>query len=349
MRKFNEHLILSSSTIKEALIKLDILAKDSVLFVVNNDNKLLGSLTDGDIRRGLLKGMKMNEKLVKIIQSNPKVIVKGEFDVNQIIKYRESNYRILPVTTKDNIVIDVVNLRLTKSYLPVDVVIMAGGRGSRLMPLTNDTPKPLLKIGDKAIMERNVDRLISYGINNFWFSVNYLGEQIETFFGNGLAKNSKFNYIWEEKSLGTIGAISKIDNFSNDFVLVSNSDILTNINYESFYLDFIEKNADFSVVSIPYEVNIPYAVLEEDEDGFIKSFKEKPTYRYYSNGGIYLMKKSILDYVAKDVFFNATDLMEKLIIKKKKVISYPLSSYWLDIGQHEDLKKARKDVNQIKF
>ena len=349
MRSYRDHLLLESSTIKEALSKLDVLAKDAILFIVNESNKLIGSLTDGDVRRGLLKGITIEEKVTDIIQEEPKHIKKGEYDINKIIDYRENNYRILPVLDMDNRVINVINFRLLRSYLPVDAVIMAGGRGSRLQPLTNDIPKPLLKVGDKAIMEHNVDRLALYGIDDYWFSVKYLGEKIEEFFGNGDNKNLSINYVWEDSPLGTIGAVSKIDDFKHDYVLLTNSDILTNLDYEQFYLDFIEKDADFSLVSIPFNVNIPYAVLGEGEDGCINSFKEKPTYTYYSNGGIYLMKKSVLNYIPKDSFFNATDLIDKLIAKNKKVISYHLAGYWLDIGKHEDFKKAQNDINKIKF
>lgn len=182
MRSYRDHLLLESSTIKEALSKLDVLAKDAILFIVNESNKLIGSLTDGDVRRGLLKGITIEEKVTDIIQEEPKHIKKGEYDINKIIDYRENNYRILPVLDMDNRVINVINFRLLRSYLPVDAVIMAGGRGSRLQPLTNDIPKPLLKVGDKAIMEHNVDRLALYGIDDYWFSVKYLGEKIEEFF-----------------------------------------------------------------------------------------------------------------------------------------------------------------------
>ncbi|CAM1339434.1 nucleotidyltransferase family protein [Tenacibaculum aestuarii] len=348
MRNYKEHLITSESTIKEALFRLDLLAKDAILFIINNENKLVGSLTDGDVRRGLLKGCTIDNKVTDVIQENPKYIEKDNYDISKIIEYRENNYRILPVISKDREVINVINFRLLRSYLPVDAVIMAGGRGSRLEPLTNTTPKPLLKVGDKPIMEHNVDRLALFGIDDYWVSVKYLGEQIEMFFGSGDSKNLDIRYVWEDKPLGTIGAVSKIKKFKHDYVLVTNSDVLTNLDYEDFYLDFIEKDADFSVVSIPYNVNIPYAVLE-NENGYIKSFKEKPTYTYYSNGGIYLMKKEVLDYVPKEEFFNATDLMEYLIKKGKKIISYPLVGYWLDVGKHEDYKKAQEDIKRVKF
>ena len=201
---------------------------------------------------------------------------------------------------------------------------MAGGKGTRLRPLTNDIPKPLLPVGDKTIMEHNVDRLTKFGIDNFWFSVNYLGGKIEDFFGSGKEKNLSINYIWEDTPLGTIGAISKIDNLKHEDVLVTNSDILTNLDYEQFYLDFKRNNADLSIASIPYNVNIPYAVLEKDEDGIITGFKEKPAYTYYSNGGIYLMKKSVLSLIPKNTFYNATDLIEKLLSMNKKVSSFSL-------------------------
>lgn len=348
MRNYRDHLLISGSTIKQALIQLDILAKDAILFIIDENDILKGSLTDGDVRRGLIKGISIEDSVNTIIQANPRFIKKGESDVQKIIEYRQGNYRILPVLDKENKVVNVINFREIRSYLPVDAVIMAGGRGQRLQPLTDSTPKPLLKIGPKAIMEYNVERLALYGIDDFWFSVKYLGEQIEAFFGNGNDRNIKINYVWEDDALGTIGAVSKIDNFEHEFVLIANSDILTNLDYEHFYLDFINQDADFAVVTIPYQVSVPYAVLET-ANGHIMSFKEKPTYTYYSNGGIYLMKKSVLDYLPKNTHYNATDLMEKLIEEKKKVISYPLLGYWLDVGKHEDFEKAQNDINQIRF
>lgn len=332
----------------QALIQLDSLAKDAILFVVDEDDKLIGSLTDGDVRRGLIKGLTTSDPVSNIIQSNPRFLRKGEMAIDKVIEYREGNFRILPILDKDNKVVNVINFRETRSYLPVDAVIMAGGRGQRLKPLTDSIPKPLLKIGDKPIMEHNVDRLALYGIDDFWFSVKYLGEQIENYFGNGENKNVQIRYVWEEEPLGTIGAVSKIDDFEHDYVLVTNSDVLTNLDYEHFFIDFINKDVDFAVVTIPYEVNIPYAVLET-ANGHVQSFKEKPTYTYYSNGGIYLMKREVLKFLPKGTYFNTTDLMEKLLEEGCKVLSYPLAGYWLDVGKHEDFEKAQKDILQIKF
>ena len=348
MRIFEDHLIPYGSSIKEALKRLDELSIDAILFAVDDKRKLLGSLTDGDLRRGLLKGYTTESSINEIIQKEPKYIIKGNYNLRQVIEYREGDFRIIPVVDGNNKIVNVINFRKIKSYLPVDALIMAGGRGQRLKPLTDKTPKSLLKVGGKAIMEHNLDRLILYGIDDFWVSLNYLGEQIENYFGVGNDKSVKIRYVWENKRLGTIGAASQISDFQHDYILITNSDLLTNINYEDFFLEFISQNADIAVLSIPYQVNIPYGIFET-ENGDIKSLKEKPTYTYYSNGGVYILKKEILKYIPKNTFFNATDLIEELIRKKLKVISLPFLGYWLDIGKHEDFKKAQFDVNNIKF
>lgn len=348
MRIYKDHLILSGSKVKDALLLLNELSQDAILFVVDINDKLIGALTDGDVRRGLLKGFTIDCIIDEIIQENPRYITKGENNLNKIIEYREGDFRIVPILDEDGKVVNVINFRNIKSYLPIDAVIMAGGRGQRLQPLTNTVPKPLLKVGNKAIIEHNLDRLALFGIDDFWISVKYLGEQIENHFGSGHEKNVKIEYVWEQEALGTIGAVSQIQNFEHDYVLVTNSDLLTNIDYEQFFLEFMRQEADLAVLTIPYQISIPYAVLETS-NGEVKSFKEKPTYTYYSNGGIYLMKKEMLNFIPKDTFFNATDLMEVLIGNKLKVISFPFSGYWLDVGKHEDFEKAHIDIHNIKF
>jgi dTDP-glucose pyrophosphorylase len=348
MRHYRDYLIKKGTIVKEALKTMDSLAQDAFIFIVDDNDKLLGSLTDGDVRRSLIKGMDINQPVDGIIQRNPRFLRKGEFDINKIIFLRENLFKIVPIVDDDDVVINVINFGKIRSYLPIDVVIMAGGKGARLRPLTDKTPKPLLKVGDKSILEHNLDRLIFFGIDDFWITVNYLGKQIEDYFGDGDNKNYKLEYVWEKEALGTIGSVSNIKNFGHEYILVSNSDLLTNLNYEDFFLRFIEEDADFAVVTIPYKVDIPYAVLETS-NGKVKSFKEKPSYTYFSNGGIYLMKRAIVDFIPKNEFYNATDLMDNLIKSKKKIISYPLNGYWLDIGKHEDFNKAQEDIKLINF
>lgn len=345
---YTNHLIPSHKTVKEALVQLDSLAADAILFLTDNNQKLIGSLTDGDLRRGFIKGLNFDTPLIDYIQHNPKFIRQGQFDLAQIIELRNKNFVVFPVLDADDRIINVVNFRQQKSYLPMDALIMAGGRGERLRPLTDTTPKPLLKVGDKPIIEHNIDRLRNYGIDDVWISVRYLGEQIESYFDDGSNKSIRIQYVYEKDPLGTAGALALIDNFIHDTILVMNSDLLTNINFEELYLFFKEQNADLAVACIPYIVNVPYAVMETN-DKIVTGFKEKPTYTHYSNAGIYVMKKEVLKYIPKGKPFNATDLMEELMNKGKKVAAYPMVGYWLDIGTHEDYKKAQEEIKHIKL
>lgn len=348
MAHFTRHILHSSSTVKDALVRLNELASDAIVFVVKEDNELIGSLTDGDLRRGFIKGLDFETPLTDFIQSNPKFIQQGKYDLQQIVQLREKQFTIFPVVDGENRIVNVVNFKKLKSYLPVEALIMAGGRGERLRPLTDDTPKPMLKVGDKPIIEHNIDRLKEFGIDDIWISLKYLGEQVESYFKDGSDKSIRINYIYENEALGTAGALALIDNWSHDTVLVMNSDLLTNINFEEFYLYFKENDADLAVACVPYQVNIPYAVMET-EGNIVKGFKEKPTYTHYSNAGIYLMKRDVINQIPKNAFYNATDLMEELINKGKKVVSFPMICYWLDIGKHEDYKKAQEDIKHIKF
>ena len=348
MHPYHKHLAHVDTSIRQALELLDQLASDAIIFLVDDENKLLGSLTDGDLRRGFIKGLAFEDHLSKFIQPNPKFIQQGKYNLKEIIALRDKFFTIFPVVDAEMKIINVVNFRHQKSYLPVDALIMAGGRGERLKPLTDKTPKPLLKVGDKPIIEHNIDRLNTYGIDDIWISVRYLGNQLVDYFKDGSEKALRINYVWEEDALGTAGALALVDDFIHDHVLMMNSDLLTNIDFEDLFLFFEEHEADLAVACIPYQVNVPYAVMETNGKK-VTGFKEKPTYTHYSNAGIYLMKKELINKVPKNETFNATDLMEKLIQEGKKVVAYPLVGYWLDIGKHEDYEKAQQDIKQLKF
>jgi len=345
---YKEHLIPIGSSIRYALSRLDLLGTDAILFVVDAEDRLMGSLTDGDVRRGLIKGVSIENPINEILHTEPKFLRKGERDIKKVIEYREQLYRVVPILDKAGRVVNVINFRDIRSYLPVDAVIMAGGKGLRLGSLTENIPKPLLQVGEKPIIQHNLDRLIYFGIDDFWITLNHMGEQIEEYLGNGEDRNIQIDYVWEKEPLGTIGGISGIGNFQHDYILVTNSDLLTNLDYEHFFLEFLDNEADMAVVTIPYQVNIPYAVLETS-NGNVIDLKEKPSYTYYSNGGIYLMKRSVLDRIPKNTPYNATDLMEQLIAEGNKVFSYPMLGYWLDIGNPEDFEKAQRDIDMIKF
>lgn len=349
MNIIQKHTILSFETVREALIKLDALASDAILFVVDDSTKLLGSLTDGDLRRGFIKGLGFEDPILSFIQSNPSYITEGENAVNKLEEYKAKNFKVVPVLNKENRIVDIINFRSTSTVIPADAVLMAGGEGKRLRPLTENTPKPLLKVGDKPIIEYNIDRLGTVGIKNIHLSVNYLADQIRDYFQEGSTKNLNIKYVQENKPLGTIGSVLLVEDFKHDDIIVMNSDLLTNIDFADFYKVFKNSNADMAVAATSYHVDIPYAVLEVDNSNAVKSLKEKPRYTYYSNAGIYILKKELLKMIPQDTFFDITDLMDKILEMNLKLVTYPINGYWLDIGKHEDFKKAQEDIKHIKL
>ena len=346
---YKKHVISENETVKSTLIMLDALACDAILFTINNSGVLSGSVTDGDVRRGFVKGITIEDPVKKVSYKSPKSFLIDHVDINQLIQFRESKIGIVPIVDKEDRIVDVINFRLRKSLLPIDVVIMAGGKGMRLRPLTDTTPKPLLMVGDKTILEQNMRRYESYGVQSIHITTNYLSEKIDEFVSEiSHSFRTKIKTVKEEQFLGTIGAVRLVKEYKQDYVLVSNSDLLTDVDYEAFFLDFIKNDADMSVVSIPYNVDIPYAIMDIEEN-YLQSFHEKPRYTYFSNGGIYLFKKEVLNNIPDNQSYSATDLMQKLISDKRKIRTFAHKGYWLDIGQHQDYKKAKDDIKTLKL
>jgi dTDP-glucose pyrophosphorylase len=342
------HLIHEQTGVREALSRLDSLPGDSVLFVVDDSNRLISSLTDGDIRRGLIRGLDMSTPLREYTQPGVRFLKHDDKLVDKLRELREQNYRIIPIVDNEQRILDIVNFRLQRSYLPMEAIIMAGGLGSRLRPLTNDTPKPLLEVGGRAILEHNIRRLASYGVKKVTISVRYLGQQIVDHFGDGSSFNMDISYLWEDEPRGTIGAVSELEDFSTERVLIMNSDLLTTVNLEEMYAETVEKSADMMVATVPYEVKIPYGVLETEGD-LITALREKPTYTYYSNAGIYIVGADHLRGIPKTGPYTAPDLMEKLYTGSHRVAHFPIIDYWLDIGKPEDFEKAQRDIEHLKL
>ena len=342
------HIISKNFLIIDAIRRInEIHDEPLVLFVVDENNAMCGTLTDGDVRRALIKGINVNAPIVDAMHRNFNFLRVGVNDgVVDIHRQRELNMRLVPVLDGDNHICEIINFERYRTKLPIDAVLMAGGKGERLRPLTEHTPKPLIKVGDKCIIDYNIDRLLSYGVNNVSVTVNYLGEQIEEHFREE-REGVKIRIVREPKYLGTIGSIKFVDTFCNDTVLVMNSDLFTNIDYEDFYLHFGQHDADMSVAAVPYIVKVPYGVFNLNGRE-IKGVMEKPTYSYYANAGIYLIKKGCLNLIPENEFFNATDFMDKLIATSHRVIRYPISGFWIDIGQHEELARAREMVKHMK-
>lgn len=340
------HIITEDKTLLDALSQINNLSPEPlVLFVVDDQQRMVGTLTDGDSRRAFVRGVSVNDKIDKVMLRDFRYMRFDDItNVAEIRHQKEMRMKLVPILDSERHIVDIINLGKYNTRLPVDAVLMAGGKGERLRPLTETTPKPLLKVGDKAIIDHNIDRLISYGVKNITVTVNYLKEQIEEHFSEPRGE-VKINTVREPKFLGTIGSIRFVPKFFNDTVLVMNSDLFTNINYEDFYLHFKEHDADMSVAAVPYNVSIPLGIFDLDGRN-IKGLKEKPKFEYYANAGIYLIKKSALDFVPEDVMFHSTDLIEALIAAGRKVIRFPLNGTWIDIGTPQEYQRA---IDMVKY
>lgn len=341
-----KYKIRNDATILQALSALNEIGHSAqTLFVVDDDGKMVGTLTDGDIRRNLIAGHSLNDEVAKVMHRHFQSLCENEFDVEKLRNLREKGIFFIPVLDEVGHIVKVCNLMKYKNILPIDAVLMAGGKGERLRPLTEKTPKPLLPVGKKAIIDYNIDNLISYGVDHISVTVNYLKEQLIEHFAeerNGV----QVQCVPEPKFLGTIGSVRFVKEFHNDTVLIMNSDLFTNIDFEEFYLHFKETNADMSAAAMPYSVSVPYGIFEVNDTDIV-GLTEKPTYNYYANAGIYLVKREMLDLIPADNFFNATDLMELLISQHRKVVRFPITGYWIDIGNKDEYAKAKDIVKHL--
>lgn len=341
-------LIHKESTVLEGLKKLNTIRDVSrlILFVIDDDEAVIGSLTDGDIRRNLLKTTNLYEKVVNICNRDFlfEYYNKGYLNLHS---YRKRDIKILPLLDENHRMKDLIDLEKTRSLLPMECMIMAGGRGKRLSPLTDTIPKPMLPLGEKPIIEHNIDRLISFGIKKIYISVKYLGEHIQNYFGDGSSKGIEIEYVWENEPLGTAGALSLVENFKCDQVLLMNSDLFTNVDFEDLYLDFIKSQADMIVASTEYKVDVPYAVLETTGNTVV-NFEEKPSYLFQSNAGIYILRKELIHKIPQNQFYDITTLMEELLKDGGKLAFNPIRGYWIDIGKPVDYKQAQEFVKHLK-
>jgi dTDP-glucose pyrophosphorylase len=344
--ELSKYAIHRSATIREALLQLDRLSDNVLTLFVIDGGQMEGTLTDGDIRRALIRNVALDASVEQVMNRSFKFIGPEEKNIRKIREIRDCGVQLLPCLGQNRELLRIYNLKEKKSILPVDAVLMAGGKGERLRPLTANTPKPLLKIGGKPIIDYNVERLMKYGVEDIHVTVNYLAEQMEAHFKEkrqGIAVHC----VREKEYMGTIASIKGIPEIRHEDILVMNSDLLTNIDFEDFYLHFLENDAEMSAASVPYAINVPYGIFELEGSG-IRGIKEKPAYNYYANAGIYLIKKTLLDLIPGGAFFNATDLMDLLIAQQRKVIHYPLIGYWIDIGKPADYQKAQDFAEHIR-
>ena len=347
MIELNTYCIPQTATIREALKRInETSGSGQMLFVLNDKQQVEATLSDGDIRRGLIAGHELNEPVEHIMFRNFRYLQEGNIQIEQLRQFREQQLPIVPILDEVGRLSDIINLKKQKSLLPIDAVIMAGGKGERLRPLTEKTPKPLLPVGDKAIIDHNVDRLIQYGVEHISITTNYLAEQIESHYAQP-HNEVQIQCVREPKFLGTMGAVRMVKEFHNNVVLVMNSDLFTDIDFEDMYLHFLDNNADMSIAAVPYTVSIPYGICDLDGRD-VKGIVEKPTYNYYANAGIYMLHREVLHTIPENEFYNATDLIDALVKNGNKVIRYPLKGTWIDIGTLSEYQKAKDLAKHMK-
>lgn len=348
MITLEQQCVKHTATILDALSSLDALSGSTLVLFVNNEaDQVVGTLTDGDIRRALLKGAQLTTQVGEVMYASFSFLKTTERDHTTTINaLRKHLITVVPLLDEDNHLVKVYNLKKLNSILPIDAVLMAGGKGERLRPLTEKTPKPLLPVGNKTIIDHNIDRLISFGLEHISVTVNYLKEQLEEHFEES-KHGVQVHTVREPKYLGTMGSIRFVDTFYNDTILVMNSDLFTDIDYEDFYLHFKQNDADMSVAAVPYTVSVPYGIMDL-EGRNIKGMIEKPRYNYYANAGIYLIKRQMLDLIPDGEFYNATDLIDDLIKMGKSLIRYPINGTWIDIGNPQEYAKAKDLVKHLR-
>lgn len=324
-------------TIKEAIKLLDETAKK--ILIVIKDNKLTGIITDGDIRRWILKSGNLQEKVSSIMNKSPKYIYeKDRAYAKKTLK--EEMIEAIPVVNANHEVIDIVfwndSFKNKMNYytkLDNPVVIMAGGKGARLEPYTKIIPKPLIPIGEVPIVERIINRFTEYGCNKFYMTVNYKKNMIKAYF-NEIEKGYKINYVEEEKPLGTAGSLSLLKNTIKDTFFVSNCDILIDANYSDILKYHKRSNNKITLVTSLKHYTIPYGVIEISATSDVKNMIEKPEYDYLVNTGMYILEPEALNDIPEDTFYHITDLISNYIKNGEKIGIYPVSDKeWLDMGQ----------------
>jgi len=336
-----------NSTIKEALKIIDSGAM-KIAVVIDAQKRVIGTITDGDIRRGLLNGLDLNSTIETIYFRNPTVANISDSKESIIQKAIRKKLYQIPIINNKGELVDIEDLAtlLKVTTRKNRVILMAGGLGTRLHPLTQNIPKPLLKVGNKPILETIIENFAKYGFVNITISVNYKAQMIKEYFNDGSKWGVCIDYIQENKRLGTAGALSLLQEKPKEPFFVMNADLLTNVNF-THLLDFhYFENAMATMCVREYDYQIPYGVIQTNQSNIIK-IEEKPIQKFFINAGIYVLSPEVFAYIPNNQFFDMPTLFETLIEKQHKTISFPLHEYWLDIGRMSDFEQAQNEYLEI--
>ncbi len=347
MKNYKNILLKPTSTIKEALKIIDSGAIQIAL-VIDKDEKLLGTVTDGDIRRGLLNNLLLEDTIETIIFKTPTVCSVEDTKEKILEIALAKKLHQIPIVDKDGKLVGIkeVDELLKPEHKSNKVVLMVGGLGTRLRPLTDNTPKPMLKVGNKPILETIILNFKKYGFVNIVLCVSYKSEIIEEYFKDGSEFGVNIEYAHENKRMGTAGALSLVKERLDEPFFVMNGDLLTNINFENMMEYHLTNDATATMGVRDYDFQVPYGVVNVDGVD-IQSIQEKPIHRFFVSGGVYVLNPDVLKYIPNNEFYDIPTLFEKMIEEKQKSISFPIREYWLDIGRMEEFEKANNEYSEV--
>ncbi|RXJ92881.1 alcohol dehydrogenase [Malaciobacter molluscorum] len=347
MKNVEDIIVKEDTSIWEVLQIIDKSSKQIAL-VIDKNKKLLGTINDGDIRRALLNNISLNEAVKNIYFKTPTIatINNSKEEIINICRTKKI-YQIPIVDDEGNLIgLEILDELISKKTKTNKVILMVGGLGTRLRPLTENTPKPMLKVGNKPILETIVEKFAEYGYINIVMCVNYKSHIIQDYFGDGKEFGVNIEYVLEKQRMGTAGALSLLKEKPTESFFVMNGDLLTNVNFEHLHDFHIANNSIGTMCVREYDFQVPYGVVNIDGTKIL-SIEEKPTHKFFVSAGIYMLSPEVLQYIPKNKFYDMPTLFEKLINKKQNIISFPLREYWLDIGRMEEYKKANEEYDEV--
>ncbi len=346
MKNIDDIIVKESSSILEVLQIIDKSSKQLAL-VVDDYQKLLGTISDGDIRRALLKNISLQESVKDIYFKSPTVASVNDSKETIINICRTKKIHQIPIVDNyGNLIgLEILDELISKDQKPNKVILMVGGLGTRLRPLTENTPKPMLKVGNKPILQTIVEKFSEHGYTDIIMCVNYKSHIIQDYFGDGSAFGVNIEYVIEEQRMGTAGALSLLKNKPHEPFFVMNGDLLTNINFEHLHEYHKSNNAIGTMCVREYDFQVPYGVVNI-ENSKILSITEKPIHKFFVSAGIYMLSPEVLEYIPPS-YFDMPTLFEQLIAKDKDIVSFPIREYWLDIGRMEEYERANSEYNEV--
>lgn len=319
-----------------------------VAVVVDANGLLKGLITDGDVRRGLLRGLSLEVPVTEVMNTNPITLGVQEPLEAVLGRIRQMGRRHLPVVDGAGklLALEIVDAHVPHQAVHSCAVLMAGGLGQRLHPITQTVPKPMIPVGDQPILERLIKNLRDQGIRRFYVSVNYMAEVIQEYFGDGRKWDAEISYLHENARLGTAGALGLLPEPPEGSFLLMNGDIMTSLNLRQMIDYHIDHGAAATIGAFAHEYQVPFGVLQMNGDQ-VAAIQEKPVIRRYVSGGVYTLSPTVLDFVRRGETLDMPDLIQRLIESNQKVSAFPIREYWIDIGRHDDLDRASREVQSI--